>query len=44
VPKPHTRSPMKLSSVSPLLWDTITPHPAAWLMFEASIDSVTEPI
>ncbi|KAG5536328.1 hypothetical protein RHGRI_023938 [Rhododendron griersonianum] len=35
---------MKLSSVSPLRWLTITPHPAAFESRAARIDSVTVPI
>jgi hypothetical protein len=42
--KPTERSAIKLSSVSPLLWLTITPHPAAFESRAALIDSVTVPI
>ncbi|MFS7939431.1 hypothetical protein Hanom_Chr05g00451641 [Helianthus anomalus] len=42
--KPTERSAMKLSSVSPLRWLTITPHPAAFESRAAWIDSVTVPI
>ena len=41
---PTTRSAMKVSSVSPLRCDTITPHPAAWDILHASMASVTLPI
>lgn len=41
---PTERSAMKLSSVSPLLWLTITPHPAAFESSAALMDSVTVPI
>jgi hypothetical protein len=42
--KPTAKSAMKLSSVSPLLWLTITPQPAALESRAAWIDSVTVPI
>jgi hypothetical protein len=35
---------MKLSSVSPDLCETITPKPFFYERFDASIDSVNEPI
>ena len=44
VQRPTTRSAMKLSSVSPLRCDTITPQPAACAILHAWIDSDTEPI
>ena len=44
VDKPTDRSAMKVSSVSPLLWLAITPHPALLDIFTASILSVTDPI
>jgi len=43
-PSPTTKSAMKVSSVSPLLWLTMTPYPALNDLFEASIDSVKVPI
>lgn len=42
--KPTTKSAMKLSSVSPDLWLTITPKPFFYDKFDASIDSVNDPI
>ena len=44
VQRPTTRSAMNVSSVSPDLWDTITPQPLSWDILQAWIDSVTEPI
>ena len=44
VESPTTRSAMKVSSVSPDLWETITPQPLAWASLHASILSVTLPI
>lgn len=44
VPSPTTKSAMKLSSVYPDLWETITPHFWARLLFAASMDSVKLPI
>ena len=41
---PTDRSAIKLSSVSPLRWLTMTPHPAAFESSAAWIDSVTVPI
>jgi len=41
---PTTRSAMKVSSVSPLRWLTITPHPFCWASWQALIDSMTDPI
>ena len=29
-PNPTTKSAIKVSSVSPDLWDTMTPHPSDW--------------
>ncbi len=44
VARPTTRSAMKVSSVSPLRWLTITPQPAACASLHASMASVTLPI
>lgn len=44
VASPTTRSAMKVSSVSPLRWETMTPQPALWDILQASIASVTVPI
>ena len=44
VPRPTTRSAMNVSSVSPLRWETMHPHPAACAILHASMDSVTDPI
>ena len=44
VQRPTTRSAMVVSSVSPDLWDTITPQPFCCESLHASIASVTEPI
>lgn len=41
---PTDKSAIKVSSVYPDLWETITPHPLAFDLSAASIDSVTEPI
>ncbi len=44
VHSPTTRSAINVSSVSPLLCDTITPQPSFWDILQASMDSVTLPI
>mmetsp|Transcript_6279 Transcript_6279/g.10597 ORF Transcript_6279/g.10597 Transcript_6279/m.10597 type:complete len:220 (+) Transcript_6279:14-673(+) len=42
--RPTAKSAMKVSSVSPLRCDVITPQPAFLAIFTASMDSETEPI
>lgn len=44
VARPTDKSAMKVSSVSPLLWDITTPQLASLAIFTTSIASVTVPI